>query len=212
MLVKVSKAIANFGPCGKAPFRTWLTTICRNTLVDERRRRPTSVMPGACSSSPAAVITALVPWRQYWQAILRWHLGASVLDWTSVETPEPDRTRLEMQTIPDSALQSGGTALQQEPSQQAIEVRWKSATLQLEQEEKLRALDVRQAELEYQALAEEAHRLTELNKEGGVVTTSTVANAQRQMDQAMIQLERAKLQYELTREQLKRYETEPPGE
>ena len=39
VLVKIAKAIRGFDPHGKARFRTWLTTICRNTLVDELRRK-----------------------------------------------------------------------------------------------------------------------------------------------------------------------------
>ena len=43
ILVKIAKAIEGFDPNGRARFRTWLTTICRNTLVDELRRRHSQV-------------------------------------------------------------------------------------------------------------------------------------------------------------------------
>lgn len=39
VMVKISRAIARFEPDGPARFRTWLTTVCRNTLVDQIRQQ-----------------------------------------------------------------------------------------------------------------------------------------------------------------------------
>lgn len=45
VLLKIADAIGEFDTHGKARFRTWLTTVCRNTLVDELRRRNARLQP-----------------------------------------------------------------------------------------------------------------------------------------------------------------------
>lgn len=51
VLVKVSHAIPGFQPShSQARFRTWLTTVCKNTMVDELRRRNPDVPTGGLTT------------------------------------------------------------------------------------------------------------------------------------------------------------------
>lgn len=61
VLLKVAAAIPNFRPSqSRARFRTWLTTICNNTLVDElRRTRPDSAIGGITSHEITAECAAV---------------------------------------------------------------------------------------------------------------------------------------------------------
>lgn len=53
VLIKVSAALTRFQPDHtRARFRTWLTTVCHNTLIDELRRRK----PDAPAGDPAAAL------------------------------------------------------------------------------------------------------------------------------------------------------------
>lgn len=80
VLVKVAAAIARFQPDdSRARFRTWLTTVCHNTLVDQlRRSRPDMGQGGPASQdtmAPAAVDVGLTEEelsREHRRQVFRW--------------------------------------------------------------------------------------------------------------------------------------------
>lgn len=53
VLVKISNSIHKFDLEGHARFRTWLMTICRNTLVDELRRQRARIPLADSQPSPS---------------------------------------------------------------------------------------------------------------------------------------------------------------
>lgn len=55
VLLKVNNALPSFRPDpSQARFRTWLTTICNNTLVDELRRASSNLVQGGTASHEVA--------------------------------------------------------------------------------------------------------------------------------------------------------------
>ena len=87
VLVKVSRAIQSFDPTGQARFGTWLTTICRNTLVDELRRQRSGVVTddrGAEAVSPLVEdVSAAEVTREHRRQVFRWAAKQAATEFTT---------------------------------------------------------------------------------------------------------------------------------
>ena len=87
----------------------------------------------------------------------------------------------------------------------------KAEVVRLEQDSKLRALDMRQAEMSLSRVADEVNRLKKLES-SGAVTQGALEDAEARAELATIQLERAKVALEMAQKQLKIYRQQTEAE